>query len=101
MVEIRVIYVNSKEEILRFNDNEAMGKFIAENADKILNIKKLDNRRKIRITTKDSKRIIRSICDDMSITEGVAYVIDLVNLEEDRIRSIDILDKREEKKDEV
>ena len=101
MIEIRVTYLNSKEEVLRFVDNDAVAKYIGANVDKILNIKKLDNRRKIRIITKDNKRILRAIDDDMSITEGVAYVVDLVNLEEDRIRSIDILDKREEKENEV
>jgi len=95
MIELRVTYLNSKEEILRFNHNKAVGEYISENVGNLLNIRKLDNRRKIRIITKDNRKIIRAFDDDMTITEGICYVIDLIKLEEDRIKSIDILERRE------
>ncbi|WP_346886462.1 hypothetical protein [Clostridium sp. UBA4395] len=92
MEYIRIIYKDKSREIKEFTTKEEMGLWIVDNMDTIENVKREDMSTKIKIKTKDGKEMTRNIKDEKaSILENIATMCDDIQLEEERIRSINII----------
>lgn len=93
MIVVKINFRENKSEELEFNSKEEMSTYIADNLYKIRDIKILnDGRLMIKFETTDGKNIIRVVKDEtMTRTEMIAWAIEEINLEEERIKSINFI----------
>lgn len=92
MEYIRIEYKDRTKEVKEFETKEDMGMWVVENLANVKDIRHEDMTMKIRINTKDGKEIVRKLYDNKaSILENIATMIDDIKLEEERIRSINII----------
>ncbi|MDU1413455.1 MAG: hypothetical protein E6929_11645 [Clostridium sp.] len=94
-----VVNVNIREKgksTMDFKDKEELAKYISEN---FLNIKSIDilndGRKQIRIRTIEDKRIFRPIGDG-DLLEEIATILENIELEQGRIKSIEIIKPKTE-----